>query len=192
MISLSNRLTRGEIDRFPGEREVPIAIVRCRPHIASMPLPWPGAVKLWTSTRTTFAHWFNGPMSPLAGCPVGLFRGHVDGAESGRCEARIEIRKIPGGCLAVDYEAFGADGLQHVEHTLVTDDALYVAHSEAPGVATFTAAGERTFDGPLGGPYAQRLVIGWDGRDLTWVWHWAPTGEVPREQSRAVVRPIDC
>lgn len=131
-------------------------------------------------------------MSPLlAGCPAGLYRGQVEGSESGRCEARIEVRKIPGGCLAVDYEAVGADGLQHVEHTVVAPGALYVAHSEAPGVAVFTEAGDGAFDGPPGGPYAQRLVIGWDGRTLTWSWHWAPAGECPKEQSRAVLRLVD-
>lgn len=131
-------------------------------------------------------------MSPtlLAGCPPGLYRGQVNGSESGRCEARIEVRVIPGGCLTVDYEAVGVDGLQHIEHTVVAPGVLYVAHSDAPGVAVFTEAGEGTFDGPRGGPYVQRLVVGWDGQALTWSWHWAPAGEGLEEQSRAVVRPV--
>lgn len=111
--------------------------------------------------------------SPLVGCPAGLYRGRVEGFESGPCEARIEVRKIPGGCLTVDYEAVGAEGLQHVEHTVITPEALYVAHSEAPGVDVFTKTNDGVFDGPSGGPYAQRLVIDWDGKTLTWSWHWA-------------------
>jgi len=126
--------------------------------------------------------------APLLGCPPGLYRGRVEGAESGRCEARVEVRKIPGGCLSVDYEAVGAEGVQHVEHTVVAPTVLYVAHSEAPGVSVFTPAGDGVFDGPAGGPYAQRVVVDWDGRTLTWSWHWAPAGEAPMEQSRAEVR----
>ncbi|MGH8890421.1 MAG: hypothetical protein ACRDV3_11805, partial [Acidothermaceae bacterium] len=83
------------------------------------------------------------------------------------------MRRVPGGCAAVDYEAVGPDGVQHVEHTIVTPTALYVSHSEAPGVEIFTAAGDGVFDGPAGGPYAQRLVVNWDGEILTWAWHWS-------------------
>ncbi|MGI8521767.1 MAG: hypothetical protein ACR2K3_00430 [Nocardioides sp.] len=130
-------------------------------------------------------------MRALAGLPAGLYRGRVEGRESGSCEARISVAPIPGGCLAIDYEAVGAEGVQHVEHTLVDDDALYVAHSEAPGVLVFHRTGDGVFDGPPGGPYDQRLVIGWDGEALTWAWHWAPAGEDLREQSRATARPAD-
>lgn len=123
--------------------------------------------------------------------PAGLYRGRVSGSESGSCEARVHVKRIPGDCLSVDYEAVGADGVQHIEHTLVSDDALFVAHSEAPGVHVFRKTGDGTFDGPPGGPYSQRLVIDWNGEVLTWAWHWAPTGEEPREQSRATIRPAD-
>jgi hypothetical protein len=68
----------------------------------------------------------------------------------------------------VDYEAVSADGLQHVEHTVVTAEALYVAHGEKPAVDVFVKAGGGAFDGPTDGPYAQRLVIGWDSTTLTW------------------------
>jgi hypothetical protein len=129
--------------------------------------------------------------SPLAGCPAGLYRGRVEGPESGPCEARMEVRTIPGGRLTVDYEAVGAAGLQHVEHTVVTPEALYVAHSEKPGVDIFMRAGSGVFDGPAGAPYAQRLVIGWDGTTLTWAWHWGPAGATPTEQSRAQARLVD-
>lgn len=123
--------------------------------------------------------------------PAGLYRGRVSGSESGSCEARVHVTRLPGDCLSVDYEAVGADGVQHVEHTLVSDDALFVAHSEAPGVHVFRKTGNGVFDGPPGGPYRQRLVIDWNGEVLTWAWHWAPTGEEPREQSRAIVRLAD-
>lgn len=130
-------------------------------------------------------------MGNLTGVPAGLYRGRVEGRESGLCEARIFVAQIPGGCLAVDYEAVGAEGVQHVEHTVVGDDALYVAHSEAAGVQVFRRTGDGVFDGPPGSSYDQRLVVGWDGETLTWAWHWAPAGEDLREQSRATVRPAD-
>ncbi len=98
------------------------------------------------------------------------------------------MRRLPGGCLGIDYEAVGSEGLQHVEHTVVAPGALYVAHSEAAGISVFTGVGGGVFEGPPGGPYEQRLVVGWDGTTLTWSWHWAPAGELPEERSRAEVR----
>lgn len=98
------------------------------------------------------------------------------------------VTPIPGGCVAIDYEAVGAGGLQHVEHTVAAPGFLYVAHSEADGVTVFHESAPGVFDGPAGGPYALRLVVGWSGEELAWAWHWAPAGEEPREQSRAVVR----
>lgn len=130
-------------------------------------------------------------MRTLMGLPVGLYRGRVEGAESGPCEARISVARVPGGCLTVDYEAVGSGGVQHVEHTVVDDDALYVAHSETPGVHMFRRTGDGVFDGPPGGPYDQRLLIGWDGEILAWAWHWAPAGEDLHEQSRATTRLAD-
>lgn len=130
-------------------------------------------------------------MRSLTELPAGLYRGRVSGPESGLCEARIEVARIPGDCLAINYEAVGADGVQHVEHTLVDEDALYVAHSETSGVHMFRKTGEGIFDGPSGGPFNLRLVIGWDGAVLTWAWHWAPAGEELREQSRATARLAD-
>lgn len=130
-------------------------------------------------------------MRSLTDLPAGLYRGRVSGPESGPCEARIKVARIPGGCLAVDYEAVGADGVQHVEHTVVDEDALYVAHSETSGVHMFRRTATDTFDGPSGGPFDQRLVISWDGEVLTWAWHWATAGEQLREQSRATARAAD-
>ena len=128
--------------------------------------------------------------APLSGLPAGIYRGRVEGTESGPCEARIEVGVVPGGCLSVNYEAVGDDGLQHVEHTVVSDEALYVAHSEAPGVEVFTRSADGVFDAAPGGPYVQRLVVGWDGEVLTWSWHWASEGEAPTERSTARVRPV--
>jgi hypothetical protein len=127
-------------------------------------------------------------MGDLLQLPAGIYRGRVEGAESGACEARIEVRRVPGGCVTVDYEAVGADGLQHVEHTIVTTGALHVAHSETPGVQVFAETGPGVYDAPSGGPYAQRICPAWDGVELTWSWHWSPAGHAPVEQSRAVTR----
>ena len=122
---------------------------------------------------------------------TGLYCGRVEGVESGSCEARIYVSKLPGGCLAIDYEAVGPEGLQHAEHTIVDIDALYVAHSESPAEHVFTRVGDGVFDGPAGGPYDRRLVVGWDGELLTWSWHWAPAGAKLCEQSQAETRPAE-
>lgn len=37
--------------------------------------------------------------------PAGIYRGVVEGVESGHCTARIEVKVGPGGCRIVDYEA---------------------------------------------------------------------------------------
>jgi hypothetical protein len=132
---------------------------------------------------------FNDGVASIMDLPAGLYRGRVEGRESGSCEARLEVRPVPGGCLAVDYEAVGPDGLQHVEHTVVSPDALHVAHSEGVGVEVFTRTADGVFDGPDSGPYRQRLAVAWDGAELLWSWHWAPLGQEPQEQSRAVLRP---
>ncbi len=121
--------------------------------------------------------------------PAGLYRGTVEGPESGHCDARVEARRIPGGCVSLDYEAFGAEGLQHVEHTLVGPGVLHVAHSEAPGITVFTESAPGVYDAAPAGPYAQRLVVGWDGTELTWSWHWSPAGTAPTERSTATLRP---
>lgn len=131
---------------------------------------------------------FGGMPSLLLDVPPGLYRGRAEGPESGRCEARLLVNRIPGRCVSVDYEAVGAEGTQHVEHTVVASGFLYVAHSEADGVAVFTERAPGVFDGAPGGPYLQRLVVGWGNSELTWAWHWALAGEELREQSRAVVR----
>lgn len=129
-------------------------------------------------------------MATLVDLPAGLYRGRVSGSESGSCEARIEVRRIPGGCIAVDYEAVGIEGVQHVEHTIIAPSTLFVAHSETTGVHVFTEVSSGVFDSATAGPYDQRLVLDWDGKTLTWAWHWAPSGEEPTEQSRATVELV--
>ena len=128
-------------------------------------------------------------MLDLMSVPPGLYRGTVTGAESGDCQCRMEVRRLTAHAMSVDYEAFGAAGLQHVEHTIVTASALHVAASEFPTVLTFrrTSAGRYVADAD--GP-PMEIRPGWDGATLTWAWHWAAQGEDPREQSRAVARPV--
>ena len=91
----------------------------------------------------------------------------------------------------MDYEAIGIEGVQHVEHTIIAFTTLFVAHSEATGVHVFSEVSPGVFDNASEGPYDQRLVLDWDGKVLTWAWHWAPGGEEIREQSRAVVELVN-
>jgi hypothetical protein len=128
-------------------------------------------------------------MVDLMALPPGLYRGTVTGEESGDCRCRIEVRRLTEHALSVDYEAVGPDGLQHVEHTVVTASTLHVAASELPAVVTFhrAAAGQFVADAA---PLAMEIRAGWDGESLTWAWHWAHPGEELREQSRAVARPV--
>jgi hypothetical protein len=107
--------------------------------------------------------------------------------ESGAFSARIEVRQAPGGCLTFDYEATSErEGLQHREHTVVTPEALYVAFSEGPGVSVFgwTANGIHACSAP--GPHVMRIHAEFDDGTLACAWHWAESGQEPREMSRAV------
>ena len=131
-------------------------------------------------------------MSGVLHCPPELYRGSVEGSESGPCTARIDVRRLPGGCVGFDYEAVGAAGLQHVEHTVAAPGLLLVVQSEAGGVSIFDEVEEGVFEGPRGGPYARRLAVAWDGTTLTWAWHWAAAGDEPEERSRAEVRLAQC
>jgi hypothetical protein len=128
----------------------------------------------------------------LLGMPAGLYRGLVTGLESGECSARIRVRRVPGGCLAVDYEALSErEGLQHAEHTLVVPDGLYVAITEMPGVSFFRLAEPNRFTSSVPGPYVMEIHADYADGQLTWAWHWAEAGQPPREMSRAVCRPAD-
>lgn len=116
--------------------------------------------------------------------PAGIYRGEVEGVESGHCTARIEVRIGPGGCRIVDYEATSDQhGLQHIEHGLLTEDALHVAFGEAPGVTVFRAAGDGVFE-TVGEP-ALKIRISFDGRALTWAWCWGTGQDDVVERSRA-------
>lgn len=127
-------------------------------------------------------------MIDLMALPPGLYRGTVSGEESGECHSRIDVRRLTDHALSLDYEAVGVEGLQHVEHTIVTPSALYVAASELPGVITFrmTATGHYIAEDA---PSPMEIHAAWDGSSLTWAWRWAPSGEKLREQSRATARP---
>jgi|SRR6478752_5298817 len=128
-------------------------------------------------------------MVDLMALPPGLYRGTVSGDESGECQCRIEVRRLTEHALSLDYEAVGLDGLQHVEHTIVTPSALHVVADELPEVATFrmTATGHYVADAA---PFAMEIHAGWDGDLLTWTWRWALPGEPVREQSRAIAQPV--
>lgn len=129
-------------------------------------------------------------MAGLMDLPPGLYRGTVSGEESGDCQCRIDVRRLTEHALSIDYEAVGADGLQHVEHTVVTRSALHVVASEFPDVVTFRLAGPGHY--VVADDVAAPLEIHarWDDGVLTWAWHWAAPGEVLHEQSRATARPL--
>lgn len=123
--------------------------------------------------------------------PAGIYRGVVEGTESGHCTARIEVRVGPGGCRIVDYEAISDEhGLQHIEHGLVTEDALHVAFGEAPGVTVFTRCGEGLFEAV--GQHPMQVRVSYDGGTLTWAWHWGTGEDDVIERSRATCRRVDC
>ncbi len=67
----------------------------------------------------------------------GLYRGTVEGEESGHCVCRVEVRRLTDHALTLDFEAVVAEGLQHVEHTIITGSTLHVTMSEVPEVVTF-------------------------------------------------------
>ncbi|HEY0903327.1 MAG TPA: hypothetical protein VGE14_05505 [Marmoricola sp.] len=127
-------------------------------------------------------------MDALSQLRPGLYVGTVDGEESGHCVCRIEVRQLTDHALSLVYEAFGADGLQHVEHTIITGSTLHVAMGELPGVVAFREGPAGVFAADAAAPMPLRIHAGVDGDVLTWAWHWAPPGEEPREQSCATAR----
>jgi hypothetical protein len=128
-------------------------------------------------------------MADVMALPPGLYRGTASGAESGECQCRIDVRRLTEYALSLDYEAVGLDGLQHVEHTIVTRSALHVAASEFPDVVTFRMAATGRYVSDAGG-VPMEIHAGWDGGTLTWAWHWSLPGEALREQSRATAQPV--
>ena len=74
-------------------------------------------------------------MDALSQLRPGLYVGTVDGEESGHCVCRIEVRRLTDHALSLDYEAFGADGLQHVEHTIITGSTRGIGRAIAEQMA---------------------------------------------------------
>jgi hypothetical protein len=130
----------------------------------------------------------------LAQAP-GLYRGRGDGMESGPFIARIDVASVVRGrAVVLDYEAVSdANGLQHVEHTILTTGEsgrleLHVACVELPGVVRFVETRPGVFssyDGPM--PARILVTVPADGV-LTYGWWWSRDEAEPREQSRAEVR----
>lgn len=114
----------------------------------------------------------------------------MSGIESGHCTARIEVASAPGGCLIFDYEAISDEhGLQHMEHAVLAEDALYIAFSEAPGVSTFRRVATGVFE--TSAEPRLRVVVGYEDEVLTWAWHWSTPDQEMIEQSRASCRRAD-
>lgn len=132
------------------------------------------------------------PSAPVGQISPGVWRGVVEGVESGHCTARIEVRFGPGGCRIVDYEAFSDQyGLQHIEHGLLTEDSLHIAFGEAPGVTVFASRGGGVFASV--GDQPMEVHIACDGEVLTWAWCWGTdAGDDVVERSRATCRRVDC
>jgi hypothetical protein len=99
---------------------------------------------------------------------TGTYIGSGDGVESGPFVSRIVVARLPNGGVSIDYEASSREqGLQHVEHSLLTQgpdqrDQLFIAHSESSSVTAMieTAPGSGRFEPPeLVGPYDMAVVI---------------------------------
>jgi len=121
----------------------------------------------------------------------GIYRGTVEGIESGHCTARIDVRAAPGGCRTIDYEAVSDEhGLQHVEHALVSADALHVAFGEAAGVTVFALVAPGVYE--TAGEPRMRIHAAFDDGELSWAWHWGSAGQQPIERSRARCRRTSC
>lgn len=129
---------------------------------------------------------------------IGTYFGTGDGDESGSFVSRIDVRALPNGGVAIDYEATSRErGVQHREHSLLTAgpdgrDHLTIAHSESPFLTEMieeSAGSGRFVQREPFGPYTMEVVIEVpeSGR-LTYGWWWANAGETPVEQSKADAR----
>ncbi|HEY1116468.1 MAG TPA: hypothetical protein VGE43_02105 [Acidimicrobiales bacterium] len=127
-------------------------------------------------------------MEALSQLRPGLYVGTFEGDESGHCVCRMEVRRLSDHALSLDYEAFGAGGLQHVEHTVIAGSTLHVAMGEFPDVVAFREGAAGVFAADAGAPMPMQIHAGVEGDTLTWAWHWAGPGEEPCEQSRATAR----
>lgn len=133
------------------------------------------------------------PLSSRAGLldvPPGIYCGVVAGIESGCCVARIAVRAVPGGCLTADYEATSDQhGLQHSEHALVSDDALYVAFGEGRGVTVLTAVAQDVYETAT--ERRMRIAAAYKDGELSWVWYWGGEGPAGALRARGRHRPGD-
>lgn len=122
--------------------------------------------------------------------PAGVYRGVVEGIESGHCTARIEVRRGPGDCQIVDYEAVSDEhGLQHIEHGLLSEAALHLAFGEASGITVFAGRGGGVFEAVDGPP--MQIHITHEEGVLSWAWHWGTSSDDLVERSRATCRRVD-
>jgi hypothetical protein len=129
---------------------------------------------------------------------TGSYYGTGDGVESGPFVARIVISSLPGGAVAVDYEATSREqGVQHLEHSILCTgadgrDRLFIAHSESPCVTALVESESvrGRFEQPdQQGPYTMAVVVDAPSPgELTYAWWWSPVGSEPVEQSKAYVR----
>lgn len=83
------------------------------------------------------SHWCKSEIHSLMNLRAALCRGRAEGAESDWCSARLLVARIAGGCIVADSETMATDGVQQVEHAVIAQGAIYVAHSEAPGMQIF-------------------------------------------------------
>jgi hypothetical protein len=136
-------------------------------------------------------------LSSLLAAATGVYHGTGDGAESGPFVARIAISPLPGGGVAIDYEATSREqGVQHVEHSLLVPgpdgrDRLYIAHSESPFVTVMIerepSSGRFEAVEPQE-PFTMAVAIDAPRPgELTYAWWWAETGAEMTEQSKATV-----
>lgn len=91
----------------------------------------------------------------------------------------------------MDYEAVSDEhGLQHVEHSLLSDTAIHVAFGEAPGLTVFRSRGDGMFE--VEGERPMRIGVSFEKGQLIWAWYWGTGSGDVVERSRAVCRLADC
>ena len=82
-----------------------------------------------------------------------------------------------------------AHGLQHIEHGLLSENALHLAFGEVRGVTVSTGRGDGVFETVDGPPMQIHISYG-DGV-LSWARHWGTSGDDVVERSRATCRRVD-
>ncbi|CAM3402339.1 DUF4426 domain-containing protein [Stackebrandtia soli] len=131
-------------------------------------------------------------LARLATLP-GVYRGAGDGPESGPFRSRCEVRTaVDGRVVLIDYEAVGADGVQHVDHCMLAEDErargeLHVVSDELPGIVRFTEAEPGVF--VAFEPINAKIVISLDASGaLTYAWWWSRDEGPARPQSHTTMR----